>query len=248
MALCVLASVMPTLAADAKVDGKEGKEVTDMLSQLTIAMSVEAINERTFTIRDSKPGSQQVNLRLGNAGPTPRGSLNDSQYAERVEVAKEALGKLVRNQLIHYKPAPIQQDVYGAILADAWSSDGKHIVNFLKKEGHLSHEQVYETDLAKDILTVASEEEKKENNKKLEEALRESHEAQREATKASQVQAEQKEAAAEGLGLAGWIGIAMVAALAVGAATNFGKTSNKKVNLNRKRGLVESFWRKLKGS
>merc|ERR1712129_263444 len=153
------------------------------------------------------------------------------------------------NQLIHYKAASTQHaDVDGAILADVWSSDGKHIANLLKKEGHLSHEQVYETDLAKDILTVASEEEKEDSKKKLEEALRESHEAEREAAKTSQAQAQQEEAAAEGLGLAGWIGVAMVVALAVGVATNFGQGSNKKANLNRKRGLIERFWMKLKGS
>merc|ERR1711904_553886 len=117
-------------------------------------------------------------------------------------------------------------------------------------EGHLSSEEAYETELGRNILTVASEEEKKESYKKLEEALKESEKAKQEAAKAARAQAEQEEAAAEieNFGLSGWTGIAMVSAIVVGAATNFGRPSNKKVNLNRKRGAVERFWMKLKGA
>merc|ERR1719181_2680045 len=135
------------------------------------------------------------------------------------------------------------------VIADVWTTDGRHVGNSLKKEGHLSDEQVYDTDLAKDILTVAAEEEKKESYKKLEEALKESEKAKQEAAKAARAQAEQEEAEeTENIGLSGWTGVAMVSAIVVGAATNFGRPSNKKVNLNRKRGAFERFWMKLKGA
>merc|ERR1712224_57019 len=108
------------------------------------------------------------------------------------------------------------------VFADVWSIDGKHLGSFLKKEGHLSDKQVYDTDLAKDILTVAAEEEKKESYKKLEEALKESEKAKQEAAKAAQAQAQQEEASeTENFGLSGWTGIAMVSAIALGAGTNF---------------------------
>jgi len=107
---------------------------------------------------------------------------------------------------------------------------------------------MYETEFAKDIISVASEEEKKEANQKLEEALRESHEAERASTKAAQDKEDEKIAAREGLGLGGWLGIVLLFVIAAGVATNFGRASNKKLNLNRKRGLFERFWMKLKGS
>merc|ERR1711939_351320 len=110
-----------------------------------------------------------------------------------------------------------------------WSIDGKHISSVLKNEGHLSEEPVYETDLAEDILTVASEKEKKESYKKLEEALKESEKAKQEAARAAREQQEQEEAEnVEGFGLAGWIGIIMLLGLVLGAFFNFGRPSGKK--------------------
>merc|ERR1711879_879734 len=107
-----------------------------------------------------------------------------------------------------------------------------------------------DTDLAKDILTVAAEEEKKESYKKLEEALKESEKAKQDAAKAMRAKAEEEEAAenVESLGLPGWLSVAMLLFLVAGAGTNFGRPSNKKVNLNRKRGALERFWMKLKGA
>merc|ERR1719247_3451430 len=122
------------------------------------------------------------------------------------------------------------------VIADVWTIDGKHISSALKKEGHLEHVQEYESELGKDILTVAAEVEKKESYKKLEEALKESEKAKQEAAKAARAQQEQEEAQdVEGFGLAGWLGILMLLVFVVGAATNFGRPSNKKVNLNRKK-------------
>jgi len=236
-------------------EAEEGDETKKFISQLTIAMSAEVVDERTFAIRDASKGSKQTHVCIGNAGPTPRGSLDDGEYAEKKKVAKEALAKLVDKQMIWYKPAPdtVQpsnsSNTTPMVFADVWSIDGKHLGSFLKKEGHLSDEQVYETDLAKDILTVASEEEKKESYKKLEEALKESEQAKQEAAKAIREKAEEEEAAenVESFGLAGWLAIAVVLVIVVGAATNFGRPSNKKLNLNRRRGPLERFWMKLKG-
>merc|ERR1719454_943759 len=215
-------------------------------------MSAEVVDEQTFAIRDASKGSQHVYLRIGNAGSPPRGSLDDGEYAEKQRIAKEALGKLVDKQMIWYKAAPDAAQSANTsgtpvILADVWTTDGRHIGNFLKKEGHLSDEQVYDTELAKDILTVAAEEEKKESYKKLEEALKESEKFKQEAARAARAQAEEEETVEnESFGLSGWAGVAMVSVIVIGAATNFGRPSNKKVNLNRKRGALERFWMKLK--
>jgi len=236
------------------VETQEGSDETQkMISQLTIAMSAEVVDERTFAIRDA---SKKVHICIGNTGPTPRGSLDDGEYAEKVKVAKEALGKLVDKQMIWYKPAPdaVQpansSGTAPVVFADVWSIDGKHIGGLLKKEGHLLDEAVYETDLAKDILTVASEKEKKESYKKLEEALKESGEAKQKAAKVMRTKVEEEEAAenVENIGLAGWLSVAMVLIIVVGAATNFGRPTNKKANLNRRRGLFEHFGMKLKGA
>jgi len=214
-------------------------------------MAAEVIDERTFAVRDTSKGSKQIHLRLGNTGPTPRDSLDDGEYAEKVRVAKQALGKLVDKQMIWYKPGPDAVQSMNStasvpsVLADVWSIDGKHISSFLKKEGHLSDEQAYETDLGKDILTVASEEEKKESYKKLEEALKESEKAKKAAAQAMQLEDED---GTESIGLPGWIGMAMVVAIVFGIATNFGRPTNRKMNLNRKRGPFERFWMKLKGA
>merc|ERR1719258_307195 len=174
---------------------KESSDDTQkLISQLTIAMSAEVVDEQTFAIRDaSTAGSQFIYLRIGNTGSPPRGSLDDGEYAEKQRIAKEALGKLVDKQMIWYRAAPDAAQSANSsgppvILADVWTTDGKHIGNFLKKEGHLAHEQVYETELARDILTVAAEEEKKESYKKLEEALKESEKFKQEAARAARAQ------------------------------------------------------------
>lgn len=240
------------------VQGSEAEEVSDgsqkLISQLTLAMSADVVDERTFLIRDAS--SRQVHLCLGNTGLTARGSLNDGEYAEKVKVAKDALRTLVEKQMIWYKAAPefVQpaNSTHGTptVIAEVWSSNGLHIGGFMKKEGHLANELVYDTEDAKDIMSVASEAEKKDSYKKLEEALKESEKAKQEAAKAVRANAEAEEAAenVESFGLAGWLGIGMVLVIVVGAATNFGQPSNKKTNLNRKRGPFERVWMKLKGA
>lgn len=249
----VVASEIP--AVEAAEVGEASDDTQQIIKQLTIAMSAEVVDERTFAIRDTSKGSKQVHICLGNVGPTPRGALDEGEYEEKKKVAKEALGKLVDKQMIWYKAAPdaVQpansSDATPMVFADVWSIDGKHISSFLKQEGHLSEEQVYETELAKDILTVASEQEKKESYKKLEEALKESEKAKQEAAKAAREQAEEEEAAqVESFGFAGWLGVIMVLLLVAGAATNFGRPSHKKANLNRKKGAFERFWMKIKGA
>merc|ERR1712216_109042 len=152
------------------------------------------------------------------------------------KVAKEELAKLVEKQMIWYKPAPdaVQpantSGTIPVVFADVWSIGGKHIGNSLRKDGHLLDEKAYETDLAKDILTVASEEEKKDSYKKLEEALKESEKAKQEAAKAMRAKAEEEDATehAEAFGLAGWVSVGMVLIIVIGAATNFGRPTNKK--------------------
>merc|ERR1712139_294575 len=117
------------------------------------------------------------------------------------------------------------------VIADLWAIDGRHLNSALKKDGHLSEAQEYESELAKDILTVAAEHEKKESYKKLEEALKESEKAKREAAKAARAQQEEEEAAeVEHFGLAGWAGISMLLLIVVGVFMNFGRGSNKKFN------------------
>merc|ERR1719454_193294 len=217
-------------------------------------MSAEVVDEQTFAVRDASSGSKYIYVRIGNTGSSPRGALDDGEYAEKQKVAREALGKLVDKQMIWYKAAPdavqsTNSSGSPVVLADVWTTDGRHVGNFLKKEGHLSDEQVYDTELARDILTVAAEEDKKESYKKLEEALKESEKFKQEAARAARAQAEEEETAEnENFGFSGWTGVAMVSVIALGAATNFGRPSNKKVNLNRKRGAMERFWMKLKGA
>merc|ERR1712072_690397 len=99
------------------------------------------------------------------------------------------------------------------------------------REGHLSHSEEYQSELGKDILTAAAEEEKKDSYKKLEEALKESEKAKQEAAKAARETAAAKEVEAdtESLGVAWWLGLAVVGGLVLGVATNFGRESKKKV-------------------
>lgn len=256
--LCAMMLASPALAMDDdEVADVESDETKALLKQLTIGMASEVVDERTFLIRDTSKGSKkQVHIRLGNTGAPAKEELDDGEYAEKTRVAKEALNKLVDKQMIWYKaapdelqpPAPEDAAEPTIILADVWSIDGKHLSSVLKKEGHLSHSEEYQSDLGKDILTAAAEEEKKDSYKKLEEALKESEKAKQEAAKAAarEAAAAQEADSVEGFGISGWLGLAVVGVLALGVATNFGRESKKRVNLNRKKGALERFWMKLK--
>jgi endonuclease YncB( thermonuclease family) len=239
--------------------GEENDETKQLLKQLTIAMISEVIDERTVVIRDAnaKGAKKTIHLRLGNTVLPPKGSLDDGEYAEKVKVSKEALTKLVDKQMVWYKAAPdahqgaaSDDGTPDVVIADVWTIDGKHITSTMTKEGHLGEEKVYDEELAKDILTVAAEVEKKDSYKKLEEALKESEKAKKEiaAAQRKEQQAQEDAENVEPFNLGGWLAVAVLGLLVLGAATNFGRESNKKVNLNRKKGFFEKFWMKLKGA
>merc|ERR1712139_701675 len=120
------------------------------------------------------------------------------------------------------------------VIADLWAIDGRHLNTALKKDGHLSAIQEYESELAQDILTAKAEEEKKESYKKLEEALKESEEHKRKMAKEAKAKQEEEEEAAdvEHFGLAGWAAISFCIILVLGVASNFGRPSKKKISLN----------------
>merc|ERR1719482_396966 len=99
------------------------------------------------------------------------------------------------------------EDLDGKIVvADAWTVDGRHIPSLLAKEGHLAASPMYESEFAKDILSAAADEEKKEAYKKLEEALKESEAAKAAERKAQQEaqRAEEEAEDAEPIGFGGW--------------------------------------------
>jgi len=244
----------PANVEDAVTENKE--EVDNIMKQLTIAMASEVIDERTFSVRDTAQKGKTL-VRLGNVAPVERGSLTEEEYAEKVEAGKAALAKLVEKSMMLWKAAPEEhqpkedeedEDLDGKIvIADAWTVDGRHIPSLLTKEGHLISSPMYESEFAKDILSAAADEEKKDAYKKLEEALKES-EAAKAAERKAQLEAQRVEEEAqdvEPIGLGGWIGIIVFVLLVVGALTNFGRADQKKVNLNRKRGLVEKLWAKV---
>lgn len=241
-------------ATDAPAE--EDDPTTNIMKQLTIAMASEVVDERTFAVRDAASKGRKL-IRLGNVAPIEKGSLTDEEYQERVEAGKAALSKLVEKQMMLWKAAPEEfqpkvedDDLDGElIIADAWTVDGRHMPTLLKKEGHLVSAPAYESELAKDILSAAADEEKREAYKKLEEALKESEAAkaaQRAEDAAAQRALEEAENA-EPIGLGGWIGLAVVALLVIGVFTNFGRADKKKVNLNRKKGLFEKLSGKLSG-
>merc|ERR1712224_1045983 len=214
----------------------------------------DVVDERTVLIRPtSSKDKQHMHIRLGNAGPPSRGSLSESEYAEKLSAAKAALVKLVDKQAVWYKAGPdAVQPPKGAdgeptvVVGDLWSKGGRHVNSALKKEGHLTDVQEYESEIAKDILGAAAKDAKDESQKKLNDALGEYAKAKAADEKAKKAKVEAEESPPEGFGIAGWIAIAILLALVLGVATNFGQPSKKRTNLNRKKGTFEQLWSKLK--
>ncbi|CAK0856520.1 unnamed protein product [Prorocentrum cordatum] len=124
--------------------------------------------------------------------------------------------------------------------------DGRHVATMLVAEGHLAGAEQYTEELARDILTAGSDEAKKRAYRELEEAIKESQKHTAEETKAAKTKAE-ADLPPEGIGLGGWVGIFMLVGILTWAVF-LAPAKKKKVNLNRKRGLFEKMWLKLKGA
>jgi len=264
-AICTFVAISSLWAASAEEEvkeeakpatGAEEEEGVDetkrLLDSLTITMAGEVVDERSFEVRATTKEPRKV-LRLGNSVIPEQGSMDAEEYKEKLASTQAALSKLINKQMIWWKAAPAEvqpprseDDDSQLIVADVWLIDGRHVNSLLKKEGHLVHINDYHTDLAKNILSAEAEEQKKESYKELEKALKESEEAKRRAAK-EKAKEKLKEESTEALGLPGWTCLGVLTIIVVGAALNFGREpKKKKVNLNRKRGLFEQFWSKLK--
>merc|ERR1719491_556547 len=150
----------------------------------------------------------------------------------------------------HQPPLPAEESKEPqVVLGDVWMIDGKHINSLLANQGHVDRDAKYHSDLARNILTAASDEKKKDSYAELERALKES-EKEKKKVMVEELQKEQEKEKQkdEPIGAAGWIGLALVGVIIIAAVGNFGREKKKKVNLNRKRGMFEKFWTKLKGS
>jgi hypothetical protein len=260
----LLASLLPTLllAADGEEEettAEPGEDDTkSLLSQLTISMVGDVIDERTFVVRDTAKNARTL-VRLGNTAPLERGDLEEADHEKKLEAGKAFLSKLLEKQMIWWKAAPdahqpsSESSDAQVTVADVWLIDGRHVNSMAKKEGHMLHLEQYQEELAKDILTAEAETAKKQSYKDLEEALKES-EAAKAKERAARAEAERaakkaEEDKGEPLGLAGYCGLAVILVIVVGVATNFGRGSQqKKVNLNKKRGFFGKLWLKLKGA
>lgn len=237
---------------------QEPDETKQLLDQLTITLVSEVVDARTVLVRDSKakPGRKNIHIRLGNVATPERGAgASDEEHEAKLNKSKEALEKFVGKQMIWYKAAPDEhqppdpaesegKDAPAVIVGDAWLIDGRHLNSLLAKEGHLVQEQQYHSDLARNILSAEADESKKESYKKLEEALRES---EKEKKRMAEEKIAEEKLKGEPIGVAGWIGLAVLGVTVV-AGFCYGGGSKKKVNLNRKRGTFEKLWMKLKGA
>merc|ERR1712012_872048 len=124
----------------------------------------------------------------------------------------------------HQPPAPAAgSKTPQVIVGDVWQMDGKHINSLMAKEGHVDRDQQYQSELARDILTAESDAKKQESYKELERALKESEkEKQKVATEQKKKEAAKKQAKADpnAIGVGGWIGLACIGSLILGAAFN----------------------------
>jgi len=247
-------------AAKGEGESEAESETQSILNELTIHMGGEVIDERTFLIRDSASTTRggKMKVRLGNVAPVEKGSMSDEEYGEKLEAAKNALQQFVDKQMIFFKEAPAEaqpvlkegepEPEIPLVVSNVWTIDGRHINGILAKAGHLAKTEDYQDEMGKDILTAAADDSKRDQYKKLEEALKENEAAKKEA-KAKQEEEEDEAEDTEPFGFAGWLGITVPGFLLFGAMTNFGRDAKgKKVNLNKKRGVFASFVSKLKGN
>jgi len=239
--------------------GGEQDETKLLLKQLIIAMVSEVIDETTIEIRDSGKGEQRrtdkIHIKLGNIRPVRQGAAHsDEQHAEKRAAAKQALTDLVGKKMIRWKagpeehqpPAPAEgSKVPQVIVGDMWMLNGRHVNSLMAKAGHVDRETVYTDELARNILQAESEEKKQESYKELERAMKESA---KEKKKQYAAELEKEKDIPEPIGMAGWLGLGFLGLIVLAGLSNFGRGSNKKVNLNKKRGVFEKFWMKLKGA
>lgn len=250
----------PPPAGAGEGEADDGSDETKaLLKQLTITMVSEVIDAHTVEVRDTKK-SGKSHLRLGNVAPPDRGELSEADHEKKLAAAKSALEKLVGKQMIWWKPAkeefqPAQPDGGPPlVVGDMWLMDGRHLNSGLLQAGHLKEAKQYEEELARNILTAEADEKKKEAYKELEAALKASAKEEaaklKEAKKAKKAaDAKAKEEAREPMSLGLWVGFAVIGVIMVGVMTNFGRGSTKKkVNLNKKRGFLQTLWSKVKGS
>merc|ERR1719231_971937 len=171
----------------------------------------------TFMVRDTGSKGEKKHIRLGNVAMPEKGSMSDAEYQEKLDEAKAALAAFVDRQMVFWKEAPEEHQPPQAegetavMVADAWTIDGRHITSMLTKAGHLSTDEKYKSELAKDILSAEADEKKKDSYKKLEEALAQSNKEQEAAAE------EEEGEPVEPLGISGWIGI-LVLVITVGGA------------------------------
>lgn len=237
--------------ADADDEDPTKTGVLRMMKLLTIANSATVLDERTFTVKDAKTKVLNT-IRLGNVAPIEQGSLSPDQYQEKVEAGKAALQVLVGPMFLwkaaadEHQPKDADENIGHYIIADVWTTNGKHVPASLTQEGHLVAAKDYESEWSVDILQAATGKEKQDAYAKLDEALRESNAEKAEAAKAAQ-KAEEAAEPAEPIGFGGWIGLLVLVALVVGVFTNFGQPDKKKKNPNRKPSSMEKVWKKIKG-
>lgn len=240
----------PPAADDQAKDG-EGEEGQDkgILSQLTITLGSDVVDERSFVIRSTEAGSKKTVIRLGNVEAIEKGG---DDYEEKVEKAKKALKQFAESQMVFWKAAPdaaqTKEEVNGmpVVIADVWTIDGRHVPKAMTKAGHLGAKTEYESEIAKDILMAESDDQKRDSYKKLEEALKENNEAQK---KAAEEEAEDEEPV-EPLGFAGWVGLSVPVIIVVGVY--FGQPENEgrrsRSGAKKQKGFFGTLLSKMKGT
>lgn len=228
-------------------------EVEDLLAKLSVTMISEVIDPVTMVVRE---GGRKL-YKLGNAAVPDWSDLPAEDQKVRWNRSLAALEKAVNKQMVWWKaaaeefqPPPGESTV---VVGDVWTIEGRHISSQLIASGHLVAVDHYQEELARDILSAEAEQQKKEQYRLLEEALRETAEEVKVKKPKSKPTGEGARADATqpddgSLGFGGWIGLILLAITVIGAVLNFGRESKKRPNPNRKKGTLELFWNKLKRS